>query len=176
MCACAWHSLHTVFNTFICYFVAVLCCSYPLLIHLLFASSSRCFEQRQTTHTHTHTLIQTNSPTKKQAAVDPKCRPAFKMNSVIHSLFHIILPNIRYTQLNPHSPHSMYDSVCVMHYVCVSVSVSGTVFNAHTMAYYYSCVAITILRLKTNCINQYVLFMRMRVCMLTVARTRSSKA
>lgn len=83
------------------------------------------------------------------------------MNSVvIHSLFHVILPNIRYIRLILHSPQHVRYRMC---YVSVFMCMSETVCNVHTMAYYYDCVAITILRLKTNCINQYVLFMRKRM-------------
>lgn len=121
----AWH-IHTVFNTFICYFVAsrVLIL---FLFHLLFASSMRRFEQRQT-QTQSHSL---KRKARRKKSSKPKCRPAFKMNSVIHSLFHIILPYIRYTILILCSVEWVLYDVYVM---CVGLCVMCI-----QRAYYYSC-------------------------------------
>lgn len=95
VCVCVHGMVQHSFSIFL-FVILSLCCFYPLLIHLLFASSLRRFKQHTNTHSHTHGPIQTNGPTKRQQQLQTqKCRPAFKTNSVvIHALFHIILPNI----------------------------------------------------------------------------------
>lgn len=141
----AWHSTYG-FQYFYLLFRRF-SCSYPLLISLIVCFLFASF--RTTANTNTITLTQTKSPTKKKQQT--------QVSACIQNEF-------GYSFFIPHNfaLHPTYTTLILCSVECVVCNVCGTVCNVYTKGPITIAVAITILRLKTNCINQYVLFMRMR--------------